>query len=48
MTADRPLDVLFVSPERFRCVPQVGVRVGMTWVELAHWLSRWQAENGKA
>lgn len=34
------LDVLFVSPERFRCSPQVGTPCRMTWNELARWLSQ--------
>ena len=38
LDTETPLDVLFVSPERFRCSPQIGVRIGMSWTELAHWL----------
>jgi hypothetical protein len=34
------LDVLFLSPARFRAKPQVGVACVMTWRELARYLSR--------
>jgi hypothetical protein len=37
---DRSLDVLYVSPERFRERPQVGTPRTMTWLELALYLSR--------
>jgi hypothetical protein len=37
---DRVLDVLFVSPERFRASPQVGTACTMTAHELAAYLSR--------
>jgi hypothetical protein len=40
MSDDRTLDVLFVSPERFRASPQIGVACTMTWEELAAYLSR--------
>jgi hypothetical protein len=39
MKTDR-LDVLFVSPERFRLSPQVGVPRVPTWAELGEYLSR--------
>jgi hypothetical protein len=38
--AERDLDVLFVSPEAFRRIPQVGKPVRMTWPEIAAYLSR--------
>ncbi len=37
---ERLLDVLFLSPSRFRAKPQVGVACVMTWSELARYLSR--------
>jgi hypothetical protein len=37
---EKPLDVLFVSPERFRASPQIGVPCAMTWHELGLYLSR--------
>ena len=40
MSDDRTLDVLYVSPERFRASPQVGVGCRMSWTELAGYLSR--------
>jgi len=39
-SGERLLDVLFLSPPRFRAKPQVGVACVMTWRELALYLSR--------
>jgi hypothetical protein len=39
-TAEQMLDVLYVSPERFRAKPQIGVARTMTWRDLATYLSR--------
>lgn len=39
MDTDTINDVLFVSRDRFHLSPQVGVRVGMTWLEVVRWLS---------
>jgi hypothetical protein len=44
---ERMMNVLFVSPERFRMTPQIGTPTTPTWHELAQYLSRPTWANAK-